>query len=411
MWFALLTGALTLGRQPEPPEPEPLTVPLFVPPPSAAAATPQPASVKPPDRWFAMQSLQGSWAGALLDDNRMSVSGWTDMTFTASSDRRDQLPMGFNFRANEFLVQQNWLRIERTVDPTATTPTWGFRSDTILPGTDYRFLVARGLFDSQLTANQGLPNLYGIDPNQFYGELYLPQVGKGLDIKFGRFFVLFGAESNDSTQNPFISRSYAFVWDPFTHTGIVTTLKLNDAWSVQNGLVTGSDMFVGPEANPAYIGSVKWAPPDGRASALLSVIVGNGRFDQEHNFHNPEIFDVVLTRKLSDRLTWTFDGLYGFTTNVPGTGFANWLGAVNYLSYALDPKLTANARLEFFDDFQGQRTGFTGLYTAATAGVTYKPTPYLWLRPEVRYDHNSESRPFEGKPSVFTATTNVVVRW
>ncbi len=53
----------------------------------------------------------------------------------------------------------------------------------------------------------------------------------------------------------------------------------------------------------------------------------------------------------------------------------------------------ANERLEFFDDVQGQRTGFAGLYTAGTAGLTYKPRPWLWLRPEVRVDYNGESRP------------------
>src|SRR5437773_2063589 len=80
------------------------------------------------------------------------------------------------------------LRVERMIDDKATTPTWGFRSDTILPGTDYRFTLARGLFDRQLSANRGAPSLYGIDPIQFYGELYLPQVGRGLDVKVGRFF-------------------------------------------------------------------------------------------------------------------------------------------------------------------------------------------------------------------------------
>ena len=118
----------------------------------------------------------------------------------------------------------------------------------------------------------------------------------------------------------------------------------------------------------------------------------------------------MLTRQLSDRLTWTAEGLYGFTTNVPGTGFANWFGVINYLAYQIDPVLTANARLEFFDDRQGQRTGFAGLYTDVTAGVLYKPRPWLWVRPEVRLDHN-DARPFEGRPTLFTTAFNVVVRW
>jgi hypothetical protein len=357
-----------------------------------------------------MRALQGTWYGVTLDDNRLSVSGWTDLSFTASTARHDQLPMGFNFLANDFLLQQNWLRVERRVDQSATTPTVGFRWDTILPGSDYRFTIARGLFDHQLTADNGNPNLYGIDPVQFYGEAYFPQVGRGLDVKVGRFFAQFGVESIDTTQNPFLSRAYTFIYDPFTHTGVLTTLKLTDSWSVQNGLATGCDIFFAPGENLTYIGSVKWAPPSGTASALLSVIVCSGRFDQQNNFHNPEVFDLVLTRKLSDRLGWQFEGLYGFTTNVPGTGFANWFGVINYLSYQLDPALTANARLEFFDDAQGQRTGFPGLYTAVTAGVLYKPAPYLWLRPEVRLDHN-DARPFEGKPALFTATANVVLRW
>jgi len=357
-----------------------------------------------------MRAVQGTWYGAQLDDNRLRVSGWTDLVYTASSARHDQLPMGFNYLANNFQLTQNWLRVERTIDDKATTPTWGFRSDTILPGTDYRFTLPRGIFNYQLTADNGQPNLYGIDPIQFYGEAYFPQVGRGLDVKVGRFFAQYGVESNDTTQNPFVSRAYTFIYDPFTHTGVLTTLKLTDEWSVQNGLVSGSDVFISPAANPTYIGSVKWAPPSGVASALFSVILGNGRFDRSRNFHNPEIFDLVLTRQLSDRLTWTAEGLYGFTTNVPGTGFANWFGVINYLAYQIDPVLTANARLEFFDDRQGQRTGFAGLYTDVTAGVLYKPRPWLWVRPEVRLDHN-DARPFEGRPTLFTTAFNVVVRW
>src|SRR5262245_20265880 len=100
------------------------------------------------------------------------------MSFTASSAAHIQLPLGFNYRANEFLLQQNWLRIERAVSTDAKEATFGFRSDTILPGSDYRFTVARGLFDSQLTANDGQPNTYGIDPIQFYAEAYFPNIGK-----------------------------------------------------------------------------------------------------------------------------------------------------------------------------------------------------------------------------------------
>ena len=96
---------------------------------------------------------------------------------------------------------------------------------------------------------------------QFYAEGYFPHIGAGLDVKVGRFFAQFGQENIDTTQNYFASRSYTFIYDPFTHTGLLTTLKIDDTWSVQNGLCLGCDVFIDPAANPTYIGSIRWAPP------------------------------------------------------------------------------------------------------------------------------------------------------
>ncbi len=399
MWLPLIVGLSLAGSPPEPDAPA-----------SPAEAAPAKPAPTPPDRWFLMRELQGTFPGWLLDGNRMQVLGWTETAFTASTDHREQLPMGFNYRANEFHVQQDWLRIERTVDQQATTPTFGFRFDT-LAGIDYRFTIARGLFDSQLTDNNGGPNIYGVDPVQFYAEAYLPHVGRGTDVKFGRFFAQFGVESIDTTQNILASHSYLFIYNPFTHTGLLTTTKLTDAWSMQNGIVTGSDVFVDEASNPTYIGSIKWAPPTGRSSLLYSVVLGNGRFDKKDSFHNPQIFDMVFTHKLSERLNYSLDALYGFTDNVPAIGFANWYSLTNYLTWTLSPRLSATTRLEFFDDVQGQRTNFKGLYTAVTAGVTYKPLKALSFRPEVRYDYNDETRPFENNHGVFTAAFDVLLRW
>ncbi len=292
-----------------------------------------------------------------------------------------------------------------------TTPTFGFRSDTILPGSDYRFTLARGVFDSQFTAANGQPATYGIDPIQFYLEAYFPTIGRGMDVKFGRIFCQYGVEANDAPSNALSSHAYTFIYDPFTHTGIMTTTKVTDAWSFQAGVMLGSDIFIDSADNLTSMGGFKWAPPGSRDSVLFSFIVGNGRFAQEHNFNNPEVFDLVYTHTINSRLTYNFETLFGFETNVPGIGTANWEGVLNYLTYAVSPRVSATARLEFFNDSQGQRTGFDGLYTAFTAGLTFKPTKYVWLRPEMRYDYNDESRAFENKHGLFTATMDVLLRW
>jgi hypothetical protein len=380
--------------------------------PAATPPAPVPIQTSVPDRWLLMKALQGTCSGSLLDGNRLSISGWTDFSYTFSSVDHSNLPLGFNYRANEFLLQQNWLRFERSVVTGGTTePTLGFRSDTILPGSDYRFTVARGLFDSQLRGDHGQPNLYGIDPIQFYVEAYIPTLARGMDIKVGRFFAQYGVETNDAISNALCSHAYAFIYDPFTHTGILTTTKLTDAWSLQASLVLGSDIFIHPADEPTFIGSVKWAPPSGRDSVLFSVILGSGRFNQRWHFHNPEVFDFIYTHQFSSRLSYNYETLFGFTTNVPQIGSASWVGVINYLTRTLTPRLSATTRLEFFDDAQGQRTGFKGLYTALTSGLSFKPRRAITFRPELRYDYNEETRPFENHHGLFTAAADVILRW
>src|SRR5207247_899891 len=124
--WLLLSAALSVGQ-------------ISPPGPSVAAPSQTPAA-RAPDRWILMKALQGTAPGALLDSERMQVTGWIEGSFTASSVDNNNLPMGFNYRVNKFAVQQNWLRIDRAVVTSGTTePTFGFRSDTILPGIDYRF--------------------------------------------------------------------------------------------------------------------------------------------------------------------------------------------------------------------------------------------------------------------------------
>jgi hypothetical protein len=70
-----------------------------------------------------------------------------------------------------------------------------------------------------------------------------------------------------------------------------------------------------------------------------------------------------------------------------------------YVSYAIDPHLTLNTRLEWYRDAaNGFSTGapVSANYYEVTAGVAIKPFPNgkflskLLFRPEVRYDHSNQ---------------------
>jgi hypothetical protein len=414
----LLSTAFALGQEGQPPPPEkpgdePPAATIVIPTAEQPApGRPASASAPAPDRWLLMKALQGTWYGAALDDSRVAVSGWVESGVTVGTAGSNNLPIGFNYRDNNFSLQENWLRVERAVVTTGTTePTFGFRSDTILPGTDYRFTVARGLFSDQLTADHGQPAIYGIDPVQFYAEAYFPTVGQGTDVKVGRFYAQYGVEVIEAPGNALFSHSYSMVDDPFTQTGILTTTKLTAAWSVQAGLVLGEDVFFSPGEQPTFIGSVRWAPPNGPDSVTVSAILDSARFDQKHNLNNLDLLDLIVTHKLDGRLTYTLECLGGYQTHLAEIGTTTWLGVVNYLSCDFTSHLSGTTRLEFFNDPNGQRTGSRGLYTAVTAGLNYHPLKSVLFRPEVRYDYNDETAAFEGRHGLLTVAADLILRW
>jgi hypothetical protein len=341
---------------------------------------------------------------------RFSVSGWTDMSFTGSSADQSNLPMGFNYKANQFLLQQNWLRIDQAVDENATSASFGWRSDWILPGSDYRFFLPMGIFTSQLTANNGMPNTYGFDPIQFYGEVYLPNIAQGTDIKFGRWGMLHGVEMNEASMNLLASHSYTYIADPFTHTGLLATTRFSKQLVTQAAITTGSDIFVGPGSSPTFVGSTTWFSRSGRTSLKLSTVLGSGKYNQSLPFDNRNLFDVVLRQQILQKTFYVVEGLYGYETNVTNIGTARWFGVVQYLTYNWTDKLAPTTRLEFFDDINGERTGFPGLYTALTSGIRYQPAKWFTFRPEIRYD-NCNAAAFEGKHGLVTADMDVIVLW
>jgi hypothetical protein len=369
-----------------------------------------PAQAEEEPSYLLMNLLRETPLGATADAARFKITGWTDTTFTGSTLSGSLLPIGFNYRGNEWQVQQSWIRLEQSVDPKADHPTFGFTFDAFA-GIDYRYTLARGLFNSQLTASNGQPNLYGADLPQFYVETHLPGIAQGLNVKVGRFTGLQGAEDIEATESPLASHSYSFLYTPFTHTGLLTDLDLGEDWSIQNGIVLGSDVFINPAASPTYIGGIKYEPPDGSTILQFDVILGSGRFNRAQQFTNLQLFDLLFSHHLSTDLKWELELMYGYTTNVPGTGFADWFSVVNYGTLKLTETLSTVARVEFYNDFQGQRTGFPGLYTTGTVGLNWKPCPALIFRPELRYDTCSTSAPFQGKHGLFTATFDVVLRY
>jgi len=238
-------------------------------------------------------------------------------------------------------------------------------------------------------------------------------VAKGLDVKVGRIAVPFGAEVTPATGNPLFSHSYAYYYNPYTLTGIATTLTVSDEFQAGFWATLGNDVWFDDAAQGFYLFTLQWTSPDKEKSdvALLSIGLSNNRFSERNNFGQQNIVDLVWTHKFDDKYKYILDAGIGWERDVPGVGNTCWSWMVNYWVYDVSDQVSCATRLEAFNDNDGFRTGFEGLYLAGTAGVTLKPKDSIWVRPEIRYDYNTESRPFNGQHGVLSLAADVIFKW
>lgn len=407
----LLGTTLALG-QAAPPAPMPMPVPAA----PAAAAVPAPAPEAPAEepaapekKYLAEKLLEGSAFGQVLADRGIKVYGWTAGNYTVSSANRSNAPTTFNDRADFFQMNQNWLEVTKGIDTSKDEVQFGFKTSLILPGYDYKYTLARGFWNDQ-------SGQYGFDVPYMYGDVFLPGFGpKGTTLRAGRWGTHCGYEVIDAVNTPFVSRSYNFQYNPFTHTGVNAISELGDDWTIQNGVVTGADVWIDPAATASYVGGIKWAPKDGKTTVAANVFYTGKGYNAAENFQHYNSYNLLITHKLADKLTYVLDSTVGHTsstdpTGAAGGGNATWYGFTNYLLWQVNDCVASNLRFELFDDVKGARTGTSGLYTAATYGLSYTPVDSLILRPFVRYDHNSNG-PFEGKTHLYTGGVEAIFRW
>lgn len=392
-----------------------------------------------PEKGLFMKAMEGTPLGCWMEQRKISFSGWTQMSYTGSQTSTTNLPVTWNDRANRFLLQQHWMRLEKAIDTESKEASFGWRIDGVF-GTDYRFMLMRGLFNQQLENSTGAQNLYGFDLPQFYVNGYFPNLFEGTEVQIGRMGTCWGYESVEGPSSPLLSRSYAFNWaPPFFHLGIMVMPKFSKNWSGKFMLANGNDVFIDPAEEIRFVGSLTWTSDDEKDTVAFGTTFGRGKMNVGEPYapatvglqtepagrNNINVFDLVWKHTFTECFSYGLELIYGYQTGVPvgvpggivgtpGTpsGTAHWASCVNYFNYKWNDKLSSVLRAEVFDDFEGQRTGFEGLYTAVTFGVQWKPKDWLWMRPEIRYDVNTDNAPFEGgRRSLWTASTDLIIRW
>jgi hypothetical protein len=367
-----------------------------------------------------MQLLERANLSGPLDDARIRVFGHVEGGYTYNPDDPAQdLNLGrvFDVEANQAVFNQADIAVERTVNHSRSEWDVGGRAE-FLYGGDARFIHSNGMFDNQ-DFFDGPENQFDIP--QLYADVNVP-VGTGLRLRAGKFLFFKQIDPNASI---FYSHSYSFGGAlPFTLTGVSGSYDLNDQWSVELGIDRGwGQSLEDNNGSISYHGRVRYSPTDRTSFGFL--FITGPELDDDNGAWRTAV-DLVGSHRITDRLTFLFDLVYGRQSSPPdallASGASNqdeadWYGAAAYLVYRIDPAFSVAGRVEWFRDDEGFGPVLAVAQDAyeATLGLTITPMPNseigrnLKIRPEIRYDWSSEKF-FDGLTSdnQFTAAVDVI---
>jgi hypothetical protein len=354
------------------------------------------------------------------------VYGWVEPTGNLSTSRNRNYPETNDIYSNRVELGQAVVYVERLPDSVQRKHVdWGFHLTGFF-GTDYRSTTNKGYFSSQLLDHN---RQYGFDPVLEYVDVYFPGVARGMNLRAGRYISIPGIEAQLTPNNYLFSHSLLYAVDPFTDTGILATIQLNDRWTVQAGLSASHDVAPWtPDAKPAFTGCASYTTASVNDNFYLCA---NGINDGEYAFNNLQMYDGTWYHKFGSTWHMATETYSMYQRDVPsvngtivpekGTNGANcrpgeqrclapeW-AAVNYLNKQLSPHRFISFRSDLLNDKKGQRTGYATKYTEGTLAVSNWIGNTVQIRPEIRFDHAWDRRAYDlgTRTNQFTVASDLI---
>ena len=218
-----------------------------------------------------------------------------------------------------------------------------------------------------------------IDVEQAYVNYRFTPSDRPLDIWFGKYVTLAGAEviEDPSNYNWNITHSFMFYYAiPFTHTGMRATYAPMNWATVIVGVNNGWDALTDNNHAKTLETGLSLTPYDW-LSWFTSFYYGAEQSGDQGNQRS--LVTSVLTLKPAEKLTAMAEADYAFEeAGVSTTTDAEWWGIAGYLRYMLSEKWGFSARAEFFDDNDGVRTLGTSGSGSANGGPSSRTPQELW---------------------------------
>ena len=249
--------------------------------------------------------------------SRTKLYGWVAPTLNFSTSTKNNAPEANDVYSNRFQLNQFVLFAERLPDSVQRDHVdWGYHV-TVLYGTDYRYTTGKGYGSSQLLDDH---HQYGFDPTLEYVDVYIPQVAQGMNLRIGRFISVPGIEAQLAPNNYIFSHSLLYSIDPFTDTGLMATVKLNDQWLVQFGITGGQDVALWTsDAKPSGTACVSYTTKSVNDNLYLCA---NGINDGKYAYNNLQQYDATWYHKFSKTVHMATETWYMYERDVPAVGGA-----------------------------------------------------------------------------------------
>ena len=142
---------------------------------------------------------------------------------------------------------------------------------------------------------------YGSAIPQAYFELAI----NDLTIKGGHFYTIIGWEVVQAPDNFFYTHAYTMYYgEPFTHTGLLASYKLNDKVTVHGGWTDGwDDGWTNPNGASTFLGGVNLSLTD---KASLNWACSTGTLGDGRGVNRGDVYmnSLVFQYKMTERFTY-----------------------------------------------------------------------------------------------------------
>lgn len=359
---------------------------------------------------------------ALAFFKEVQLTGYVDVTANLNlsgpsqggtlANRRNDFRYN-DLEANQFILDMVELQL---IKPSTEESRFGFGL-TLNYGSTIRKLESVG-FGSRFPL---LPvTTEAFDFRQAYVTYKVP-LGRGVDLKAGKFDTLVGLELNAQAYNINISRGLLYWLTPGGHLGVLVGYPFTDWLSFTAGVLNGWDVADDNNRDKSFTGSLTLTP-----AKNLTLTAGGiwgpeqGSFSPPSTSNNRWLVDLILVYNPTDQLTIQLTSDFGGEDNSPFTmpvpfQDMEWWGIGGIVKYQLTPKFSIAVRGEFLRDDDGAVIfkdmdgfpaaspdfhGFAQSLWEITVTPEYKFSDHFFVRLEYRHDQ-SDRRVFRGTPGAF----------